>query len=181
MLIQNQDTPQQNDGLARGGLEGVLIAERDRLLRFLRLRGAGDDAEDLLQDLWQKILVTEQRPVAEPLAYLLRSAENLMRDRQRSERSRERRQHEWHHAALPEHDVPPGEHGLIARDRLHEAEAMLGALGTRVCAVFRHCRLDGVPQAVIAREMGLSLSTIEKDLQKAYRALARLREKFDAE
>ncbi len=47
--------------------------------------------------------------------------------------------------------------------------------------MFRRFRLDGVSQAEIAREMGVSLSSIEKDLQKAYRALARLKAKFDAE
>ncbi|PMU97820.1 RNA polymerase subunit sigma-70, partial [Pseudomonas sp. GP01-A4] len=35
--------------------------------------------------------------------------------------------------------------------------------------------------AAIAREFGLSLSSVEKDLHKAYRALAQLRAKFDAE
>jgi RNA polymerase sigma-70 factor (ECF subfamily) len=54
-------------------------------------------------------------------------------------------------------------------------------LGPRVETVFRKCRLDGLGQAMIARELGVSLSSVEKDLQKAYRALAQLRAKFDAE
>ncbi|MDF0752863.1 hypothetical protein NLU14_21805 [Marinobacter sp. 71-i] len=33
----------------------------------------------------------------------------------------------------------------------------------------------------MARELGISLSSVEKDLQKAYRALAQLKDKFDAE
>ena len=33
-------------------LEQAYLAHRDRLLRFLRARGAGDAAEDLVQDLW---------------------------------------------------------------------------------------------------------------------------------
>ena len=39
----------------------------------------------------------------------------------------------------------------------------------------------GMTQDQIARELGVSLSTVEKDLQKAYRALAELQERFDAE
>jgi RNA polymerase sigma-70 factor (ECF subfamily) len=70
---------------------------------------------------------------------------------------------------------------LIARQRLREAEAVLAAQGQRVSQVFRRYRLDGVGQAEIARELGVSLSSVEKDLQKAYRALSQLREKFDAE
>jgi RNA polymerase sigma-70 factor (ECF subfamily) len=41
--------------------------------------------------------------------------------------------------------------------------------------VFRRCRLEGVGQVAIARELGVSLSSVEKDLQKASRALAQLR------
>ena len=47
--------------------------------------------------------------------------------------------------------------------------------------VFRRYRLDGMGQAAIARDLGVSLSSVEKDLQKAYRALAELKMQFDAE
>ena len=33
------------------GLSAIFMANRAALLRFLRARGAGDDAEDLLQDM----------------------------------------------------------------------------------------------------------------------------------
>jgi RNA polymerase sigma-70 factor (ECF subfamily) len=163
------------DGLAR-----VLVDERPRLLRFLAARGAGDEAEDVLQDLWQRIAGTPPQPIADPLSYLFRAAENLMRDRRRSTVSRARRQQDWHDVR-GEVETPPGEAALVARERLVEAEAALAAQGPRVSQVFRRFRLDGVGQATIARELGVSLSSIEKDLQKAYRALARLKAKFDAE
>ena len=78
---------QQIDGLQR-----VLLNERARLLRFLMARGAGDDAEDLLQELWQRVAGTTGAPIADPVSYLFRAAENLMRDMRRSKYSRERRQ-----------------------------------------------------------------------------------------
>ena len=164
------------DGLAR-----VLLDERARLLRFVRARGAGDDAEDVLQDLWQRVAATPQQPVADPISYLFRAAENVMRDRRRSSVSRERRQQDWHDVSVSADEPPVGERAMIARQRLAEAEAVLAQQGPRVSQVFRRFRLDGVSQAGIAREMGVSLSSIEKDLQKAYRALARLKAKFDAE
>ena len=163
-----------------GGLQRVLENERPRLLRFLAARGAGDDAEDVLQDLWHKISGVEARPVADPVSYLFRAAENVLRDRQRATLSRDRRQHEWHDLAGSD-DAPQGERVLIARERLREAEATLLALGPRVDQVFRRYRLDGLGQVAIARELGISLSSVEKDLQKAYRALAHLKDKFDAE
>ncbi|MBN9334855.1 ATP-binding protein, partial [Devosia sp.] len=44
-------------------------------------RGAGDDAEDVLQDLWHKISGVEARPVADPVSYLFRAAENVLKGR----------------------------------------------------------------------------------------------------
>ena len=163
------------------GLQRVLLNERRRILRFLAARGAGADAEDAFHDLWQRLAAEPGQPIADPLSYLFRAAENLMRDRRRASVSRERRQQDWHDASMPSFEHPPGEAALIARERLREVQSTLAALGPRVELVFRRCRLDGLGQAVIARELGVSLSSVEKDLQKAYRALAQLRAKFDAE
>ena len=82
---------------------------------------------------------------------------------------------------MPSEEAPTSERSLIARERLREVHSTLAALGPRVELVFRKCRLDGLGQAAIARELGVSLSSVEKDLQKAYRALAQLRAQFDAE
>jgi RNA polymerase sigma-70 factor (ECF subfamily) len=163
------------------GLQRVILDERGRLLRFLAARGAGDEAEDVLQDLWQRVASAPAQPIADPVSYLFRAAENLMRDRRRSHVSRERRQQDWHDASADAEEEPLGERMLIAREQLGEAEAALAALGARVDRVFRRHRLEGVGQAEIARELGISLSSVEKDLQKAYRALAQLKAKFDAE
>ncbi|MDT8757237.1 RNA polymerase sigma factor [Sphingomonas psychrotolerans] len=165
---------------AISGLQRVILNERSRLLRFLAARGLADDAEDVLHDLWQRVAAAPSQPIADPLSYLFRAAENLVRDRRRSTVSRDRRHHDWHETSVQEEE-PTGERALIARERLREVQATLAALGPRVELVFRKCRLDGLGQAAIARELGVSLSSVEKDLQKAYRALAQLRAKFDAE
>lgn len=165
----------------QSGLQRVILNERGRLLRFLAARGAGDDAEDVLQDLWQRVETSPSQPVADPISYLFRAAENLMRDRRRSDVSRERRQQDWHESGETAEDTPGGERVLIARERLREADSVLAALGPRVDRVFRRYRLEGESQASIARALGVSLSSVEKDLQKAYRALSALKAKFDAE
>lgn len=163
------------------GLQLTVIEERGRLLRFLIARGAGDEAEDLLHELWEKVAAGTHQPIAEPVSYLFRAAENLMRDVRRSKMSRERRQFEWHESATPAEQQPLGDRAVIAREELAAVRETLWALGPRVDAVFRKCRLEGVPQAQIAKEFGISLSSVEKDLQKAYRALAELKMRFDAE
>ena len=66
------------------GLQAIFLANQPTLLRFLTARGAGADAEDLLQELWLKISTAATGPVANPLSYLVRPAGNLMRDRHRA-------------------------------------------------------------------------------------------------
>ncbi|WP_198045848.1 RNA polymerase sigma factor [Novosphingobium aquimarinum] len=163
------------------GLQGVLINERPRLMRFLLARGAGEEAEDLLQELWQRVSASPGQPIADPLSYLFRAAENLMRDHRRSQLSRQRRQFDWHEITMREGDEPGGERVLIARERLREVERKIEELGPRVAHVFRSYRLEGQSQARIASELGISLSSVEKDLQKAYRCLATIKATFDAD
>src|SRR3546814_9813877 len=163
------------------GLHATLLNERGRLLRFLAARGAGSEAEDVLHDLWQKIAAAPERPVADPVSYLFRAAENHMRDIRRAKISREKRQFDWHGMGDAPEDGAAGERVLIAREQLQQVQAALAALGSRVDHVFRRYRLDGVGQADIASELGISLSSVEKDLQKAYRTLAELRIKLNTE
>lgn len=163
------------------GLEAVLLANRDRLLRFLRSRGAGEDAEDLLQELWIKLGHAPGGPVADPVSYLFRAANNLMLDRRRSALRASVRDHGWSVLSSDEDaQLPGGERVLIARERLARTEAALDALGERTAQIFRQFRLEGVSQRQIAAELGLSLSAVEKHLQKAYRALVDLKEDDDA-
>lgn len=163
------------------GLQSYALAERYKLLRFLAARGAGDEAEDLLHELWQRLGTGPSQPVADPMAYLFRAAENLIRDIRRSRMSREKRQLAWYESATPDVEQPVGERVLIARETLRAVERELEKLGPRVATVFRAYRIEGISQAAIAREHGISLSSVEKDLQKAYRAVAALRQKMDLE
>lgn len=168
--------------MAEAGLGAVFLANRDRLLRFLAAHGAGDAAEDLLQELWLKISASDTGPVSQPLSYLYRAANNLMLDRYRATRQAVQRDVAWTEAATTvpgQSDQPAGERPLIAREHLRLAQDTLDALGARTATIFRRHRIDGVAQRDIAREMGVSLSTVEADLRKAYRAMIDLRRTFD--
>ena len=167
-----------------GGLEAVFLEHRETLLRFLRARGAADTAEDLIQELWLRASAAQTGPIAEPLSYLYTVANNLMLDRHRSASRAQRRDHDWSETAttIPGvSDSPSAERMLIARDRLRRVEAALSALGDRPAMVFRRFRVDGVGQRDIASELGISLSAVEKDLQKAYRVVIEIKTRDDAE
>ena len=98
---------------------------------------------------------------------------------------RERREQDWAEGAGgvmadPTEDIAVDER-IILNQRLDEARGVLRRLGPRVELVFRRFRIEGVGQKVIAEELGVSLTTVEKDLQKAYRAMIALKQKLDTE
>jgi RNA polymerase sigma-70 factor (ECF subfamily) len=174
------------DGDLSGGLlRAALLEHRAALLRyFIARRVPPDEAEDILQDLIVK-LASHAGPVAEPRAYLYRMAENLLLDRIRSEGRRRGREKAWvaaqAGATLDADDRPSPEQVLIARERLALVSAALAALPERTLLVFRRYRIDGVPQRRIADELGISLSAVEKHLQKAYQIVVETRERLDAD
>nr|WP_215351313.1 sigma-70 family RNA polymerase sigma factor [Sphingopyxis soli] len=163
---------------AAQGIEGVLLANRDRILRFLEVRGAGDSAEDIFQDLWMRLTERRTGPIADPLSYVMRAANNLMLDRYRSARQRSLRDAAWTEASAAQR--PSAETALISREQLALVEQAIIASGERAARIFRRFRVDGVAQRDIAVEVGVSLSTVEADLRKVYAAIARLRRQFDA-
>ncbi len=167
---------------APNGLEAAFLANRERLLRFLRARGAGDAAEDMLHEIWLKISAASTGPVAAPVAYLFRTADLLMIDRYRSERQARRRDRDWSEAGATVpgvSDAPSSERALIARDHARLVAEALDALGPRPAAIFRRHRIDGVQQRKVAEEFGVSLSTVESDLRRAYRAILDVKERID--
>jgi RNA polymerase sigma-70 factor (ECF subfamily) len=161
-----------------GGLEAVYLDRRDALVRFLRARGAGEQAEDLVQELWLKLSGAPATPVADPVGYLYRAANNLMISRHRSTERAERRDDEW--ASAGPGEDRSGEAALAARQEIERAEQRLKAAGGRVFDAFILFRVEGVPQREIAKRLGVSLSAVEKDLQRAYRAIAELKDISDA-
>ena len=167
------------------GLDGAFLAHRAALERFVRARcGDASDAEDILQDLWIKIGGIAAVP-DDPLSYLYRVADNLVIDRRRSAQRRERRDDAW--SALATDDAgeaspaPSAERAAIAKSELARVAALFDELGEPTTGIFRSYRIDGTPQRDIAAHFGLSLSAVEKHLQKAYKAVLQLRDKLDAE
>lgn len=165
------------------GLEAVFLENRDRLLRFFLARGAGDAAEDLLQDLWLKISVSPAGPVASPLSYLFQAANATMIDRHRSISKAQQRNRDWSEAqagSVPGvSDSPSADRILEAREYAALVDKTLDELGPRVAAIFRRHRIDEITQKNIAAEFGVSVSTVESDLRRAYSALSELKERQD--
>lgn len=166
------------------GLETVYLSIRPKLLRFLQLRGAGSDGEDILQDVWLKASQASG-PLSNPEAYLYRCAHNVMIDRYRSNAQRNQREKAWvetHGESDPAIDPNPGpDRGLQAASLLAMTVQAIDDLGEPTATIFRQFRIEGLAQRAIAEQLGLALPTIEKHLQRAYKAMATVRRKLDME
>lgn len=154
-------------------MKAAFLENRAALFRYLCARKIpADEAEDILQDLFVKLEGLKPGPVAEPRAYLYRMAENLLCDRRRTAGWRTSREEAWVASQLGvarEADSrPSAERELIAREELRLISKALAALPDRTLQIFRLYRLDGLRQREIAAELGISVSSVEKHLRRAY-------------
>ena len=160
----------------RKALGDEFIRVRATLERYLRARGAGHEAEDIVQELWFKIdALPPDTEVSDPAPYLFRMANNLILDRRRT--SVRRGVRERHYVELSEATVlgidpsPSQDRVLEGRASLSKIERVLDGLGERTDFIFRRYRIDGIGQRDIAAELNITLSAVEKHLQKAYKAV----------
>jgi RNA polymerase sigma-70 factor (ECF subfamily) len=164
----------------------ILLGHRPALLRFLAARRVSrEDAEDLLQDLFIRFEGRSFGPIVYSRAYLYRAVDNLLLDRRRSARRRAEREVAWvgtqNEGSMEIDDRPSAERSLLARERLSVASQTLAALPDRTATIFRKFRLEGIGQKQIAAELGISLSAVEKHLQKAYCVLTKADRGYRAE
>lgn len=160
-------------------LKALLMASRPALLRFLQVRGASEEeAEDVLQDLYITLEHRAIGSVAEPRAYLYRMTNNLLLDRRRAAQRRTRREEEYWDA---DSEHPRSDDALIARQQLAMVDAALATLPERTVEIFRRFRIEGERQKLIAEQVGISVSAVEKHLQRAYEVLLAVKRQIDAE
>ena len=169
---------------AKGLLE-VLEQGSERFLRFLVARTRDPAlAEDLLQEGRAKLLTLGKTQVEHPVPYIFQMLANLVEDHRRSERAREARGRAWGDRGeglepnRAEQITP--EQTALDRDLLERTLAALDTLPEKTRAIFLAYRVEGISQKQIAADHDLSLSAIEKHLQRAYRAVIDIREQLGA-
>nr|WP_272626828.1 RNA polymerase sigma factor [Sphingomonas sp. QA11] len=158
--------------MAGGGLRAIFLEQRPMLLRLLVARlGNSDDAEDALQDMWLRIDQLADRPVAQPKAFLYRVAANLATDRRIAGGRRGARDAAWLDSQPDADELPDAERALIASDQLRTVAAAVEAMPERMRIALHRFRIEGRSQRTIAEELGISVSGVEKLLQRAYRQI----------
>ncbi|TCP30107.1 sigma-70 family RNA polymerase sigma factor [Sphingomonas sp. BK235] len=163
-------------------LTKLFVDNRAMILRYLRALGGDDRADDLLQDLWLKV---QRAPNVGQVsrAYLMKMPHNLALDDMRSNLRRGQRDRSWQVDGADGFEIdqsPNAEQILMSRESLRIMEELLRSLGPRTERIIRRHRIDDVSQKQLAAEEGLSLSAVEKHLQKAYRAIASAQVELDA-
>ena len=167
------------------GLEQNLMSLKPALARFIASRGVRPgDVEDVFQDLFVRLRTNPPGPVDEPRAYLYRMADNIIIDRKRSLGRRAKREAAWDET-LPGRGLSPAsggdaERALAGRQEIAAIVRVLSVMPERTREIFRLFRLDGRTQRDIAADFSISLSAVEKHLQRAYRAIIDERARLDA-
>lgn len=174
----------EDPGTGETGLTQLLGEMRSELLRFMLARQCDPaEVEDLLQDLYVKLTSTRTGPVSNPRAYLYQMANNLLHDHRRGRRRAQERDDIWTRNRigpdLKKDASPSPEESAIARDELERVNAAIASMPLRTAQILKMYRLDGMSQKAIANEFDLTLSAVEKHLQRAYRKLQLLREELD--
>lgn len=141
-----------------------------RLVRFFRRRVPdGTEAEDLAQDVLQRLLEREELDAVEDIdAFVFTAARNRLRDRARRADVRHRNQADVE-ARAAQIEVLHPERVLQGRQDLSAVMTALEGLDERQRDMLILHRLDGMKQKDIAELYGLSLSSVEKNLRVAMR------------
>lgn len=179
--VSENDPLPVEDRAPVAAIETLYRAQAGRLLRSLTRRaGNADDALDLLQDAFVRVLrLGSERlrhlQAQRPDAYLTRTATTLLRDRAKTavRRAADR------HVAADDLDLagPDPHHLLETRDLLRHLEAAILKLRPRTRAIFLAHRLDGLSYAEIAARTGLSVKGVEKQMSRAIAAIDRAMER----
>lgn len=139
------------------------------LQAWLRRRlGCSHSAEDLAQDTYTRILSGRQlADLREPKAYLATVAKGLLVNWYR--RQSLERAYLDALVSMEESLAPSPEHQLMILQTLGEIDAMLDALPVRAKKAFLLSQLEGMKYEDIAQHLGVSLPSVKRYMQQAFR------------
>lgn len=134
---------------------------------WLRRRlGNTADAADLAQDTFIRLLIARPGEIAAPRPYLVTVASRLLANLYR------RRSLEQAYlqalAGLPEAQTPSLERQALILEALQAVDQVLGLLPARARDAFLLVQLEGCTQEAVAAQLGVSVRTVQRYLERAY-------------
>lgn len=126
------------------------------------------DAADLVQDTFVRVLRhrAELAMVREPRAYLTTIARHLVLNHYRR-RSLEQAYQEAL-ASVPEALAPSPEQQLLILEALHEIDAALHSLPSRVRQAFLLVQLEHLPYDAVAQRLQISVRTVQRYIAQGF-------------
>jgi RNA polymerase sigma factor (sigma-70 family) len=148
---------------------------RPALLRFFQRRmPASADREDLVQEVFVRLARQDLSSIAHVEGYLFQAAANVLKDWRRRGVRHAADAHDAIEEDIPaEVDFSP-ERVLLGKDAVAALIAGLETLPERTRAVFLLYHFDQLPQAEIARRLGIAVRTVENNMAKAHAHIAAL-------
>ena len=128
--------------------------------------GCSHRAADLAHDTFVRLLARDE-PVAiqEPRAFLTTVAQRVLANHWRREHIE--RAYLEALAQAPQAFAPSPEERAMLLETLVEIDRLLAGLPPQAKRAFLHAQLDGMGQAEIAAELGISISTVKRHLVRA--------------
>lgn len=143
----------------------LLLFQREygRVVRLVqRIVGCPSIAEDLAQEAFIRIMHRSELGAS----YLFRTAQNLAFDHLRAQKVRARYTEETQQEQ-GEPSQPSLDESMASSETLQRHLEALKSLPERTQRVFLLSRLDGKNYREIAQQLGVSISTVQKDMIKA--------------
>jgi RNA polymerase sigma factor (sigma-70 family) len=141
------------------------------LKRIAKRAGNGVDAEDLLHSAYVRLeQYSATNTVANPAAFLVRTAVNIRIDDYRHDR----RIYGEARASVPDREdtAPRADEVVAAKELLSRVVSGINRLPDRTREIFLMHRVDKLEYSEIAHRLGISESAIEKQMAKAMVMLA---------
>lgn len=149
--------------------EAVYIRCRSALRPSLSGRlGSADEADDVLHDAFLRFLRSYAgQAIANPLGMIATIAMNIVRDNARTRKYRQTQLQGIEAEVCVPRPGPDPEAACRDRQQLGRLRDAIDALPVRCREVFLLHRIEGMPQAEVARLLGISRSAVEKNLARA--------------
>lgn len=145
-------------------------AERRDLIRYARRYASAADAEDIAHEALYRLL---QRPTppSSRRGFLFQIVRNLLIDKFRKEKIQERVHTTLSRTAAFADNASP-ENAFELQQELQSAQDMLARMPERQRKIFVLQAVQGYTYTEIAKELGVSLVIVRKDLLKAFKECA---------
>lgn len=153
---------------ADGDVRGWLAQYGPALRRYFRRRAAAAEAEDLVQEVFIRLVArTRGEAVEDVERYLFRIANNVLISRHRHDTALVRRADAGILDPSDSADEISPERALIGKQALSALAVAVQGLPPRTREAFVYHRFEEMTYAAIAERMNISASGVEKHIQRA--------------